>query len=659
MNFLNRPVFQFEIDWADQVNKAFSFDLAELLIGFGAEVFAPLQQAVAQGFQVTLDLRTPVEIKAFEDFTGALKGMLSGFWFPAPWEGMLLAGGVSSTQFDIIDQGLTNTWQDHPDVYLYFEANGVTSQAAKITAVSAIGGGKERVTIQTALADWATLFASTALVRRLHYVRLAEDVERGSYQAEGWLRRECRVIELPTEYANQETGQTPIILYHSWCEPPMDTHWYYTSFAADVIYLNKIYKAFSISHGPIKQGVKAQAETLDIDAAYDANHPFALFVPLPFPRRLNVQVMEITLTELTGSTTYSATFANNSGVAIGFAAATPFPSAVNVSGVTGTITAVKVKLIGLSHLYPVDLDIYVKSPTGTKVQLMSDAGGTSPVSGIDLTFDASAGSDIPSGSLTGGTWRPKNYSPDPDTGYPFAAGLASFVGEAPNGNWNLYIVGDNVAHFGDVNSLAGWSVEIASSGGPLPARTLFVGRVRRVPDKGDRLTATCDSFLALLSKKVPKMLIKKDCDYEVYEPRTCKALRALFATSGVIAEVDNSARPPTIAVTLDFPTDDRETEDWFAGGWIETGQGLNFEVRTVLNSYYDWDGGLLTLTLNAPMMHAVAGQSIQLLPGCDGTAEICDTKFNNFPNHGGFVAIPQKNLSLTAVENTATQGDKK
>jgi hypothetical protein len=135
MNYLSRQVFLFAVDWADQVNKSFSFDLDEIRLGFGAEIYNAVQQHVVQGWDVTVDARTNADIKAFEDFMAAITGPLSGFWFPTPLDGMLPQGGVSNTQFDILDQGLADTWADHPDVHLFFSADGVASQAAKITAV--------------------------------------------------------------------------------------------------------------------------------------------------------------------------------------------------------------------------------------------------------------------------------------------------------------------------------------------------------------------------------------------------------------------------------------------------------------------------------------------------------------------------------------------
>src|SRR3712207_1957453 len=55
------------------------------------------------------------------------------------------------------------------------------------------------------------------------------------------------------------------------------------------------------------------------------------------------------------------------------AQARPFPSKATVTG-AGTITKVTVTLEGISHGCPIDLDVQLVSPAGTRVLLMSDAG---------------------------------------------------------------------------------------------------------------------------------------------------------------------------------------------------------------------------------------------------------------------------------------------
>jgi uncharacterized phage protein (TIGR02218 family) len=496
MDYLTRPVFEFAIDWADPVNKAFSFDLRETPIGFGAEVFQSLQQYVVQGYQIVVDLNTDwatgsSQIQEFDDFTAALTGRLKGFWLPAPFEGMEITAGIAGQpQFDIKRQRLAETWRDNPDVHLWFERDAYSSQPAKIINVVDLGTGFERVTIGAVLTDNDQMLSPGSRVKRLHYVRLAEDVESGRFEAEGWQRRSVRVVELPQEYALAETGELPVYLYHFWLNAPMDVHWYYTSFAANVISGNNEYLAKpGINHGAHRRSVRIEAETIDIEWVWADDHALALFVPLPFPRPMNVEVLE-----------------------------------------------------------------------------------------ADYAI--------------------------PDT-----------------------------------------------------TKKIFVGQVRAVPDRGDQLVAQCDSFGVILKRKMPRMYIQKECNFQVYEPRTCKAVQAFFEEPATIISSNALVYPPTVTIRLKFPEAAHVVADYFAQGWIETGQQKRYELRSVIGSTGSVD--VVTLTLNAPLRHATAGQSLVAVPGCDGQAATCDTKFDNFINFGGFPAVPDKNLSLKAVENRVSAGDKK
>lgn len=489
MLYLDRPVFEFPINWADALNKAFVYDLNELSLGYGAEIFTSLQLHTTQGFQFSLDLTTEGQLDAFDDFFSALTGRLVGFWLPSPFEAMQVVAGISSTQFTIQDQKLVDSWQDHSSIYLFFVREGFVSKGAKITAVVALGGGLERVTIDTALADWANLFTPAAGVFKLHYVRLSSDVEQGKFVAEGWMKRSVRVIELPTEYTTIETGEKKIFLFHFWCAAPMDYHWRYTNFAADVVSGNKLFSKLAIECGGLKRGMKADSEGVQITTAYDANCPFALFLPIPFSRPMNVEVFETT--------------------------------------------------------------------------------------------------------------------------------------------------------FGDPDTTA----------------ALFTGRVRVVEDRGESLQGNCDSWAAILNRKTPRMLYQKECNNYLFDPATCRALRAHFETTGLFHTVASTSS--TVVLTLDFPTDKRKVANYFAQGFLETGAGINFEVRTILSSSWNAGTSRLTITINAPLYHAAAAAPLQLIPGCDGSVTTCREKFNNFGNFGGFVDIPVDNLSLKAVEAKVSQGDKK
>ena len=499
MFYLARPVWQFPLNRKDNVPRSFTFDLREEIIGFNEEVFTSRGQYVVNGWKLNLELTTEFEIKQIDDFFTGRLGSLLGFWFPVPQRAMPLVSIVSGTEFDITYQGLASTWNTSADQHLYFDT-GFEQGAAKIVNVVDNGIGTERVTIDTPIFASPAFLTLSCAIYRIHYVRLAGDTEQARVIQEQHQQREITVVELPHEYTTAETGQRPIFLYHLWSPSPVDYHWYYTSFEADVISQNNTHRHFQITHGALKASMKFESQECDIKAAYEADHPLTLFLPTPNGRPINVEIKQC-------------------------------------------------------------------------------------------------------------------YFSDPNT-----------------------------------------------------TITLFVGSVRTVDDNGTHIQAKCDSYLSVLRKKIPPMLIKADCPYQVYEPHTCRANVWAFSYTGRIMAIDNTAQPPTVDVQLRGPNGFGTTElagngllpNWFREGWIETGKRLDYELRTILLSA-QVVLNIVRLTLNAPLVNAVAGvgQEVWLAPGCDGKVATCKLKFGNFENFGGFVDLPTENPSIAAIEAVASAGDKK
>ena len=137
--------------------------------------------------------------------------------------------------------------------------------------------------------------------------------------------------------------------------------------------------------------------------------------------------------------------------------ASPYPSPITVSGISGAVVKITVTLHNLTHSDPGDLDIAFENPLGSVIWLISDAGGTTPVSDISLTFDDDA-AIVPSytSPLVTGSYRPSNYD---SSGNLTEYRLSSYNGLNPNGTWNLYVSDDDGE--GDDGSLAGgWSLTI-------------------------------------------------------------------------------------------------------------------------------------------------------------------------------------------------------
>lgn len=161
-----------------------------------------------------------------------------------------------------------------------------------------------------------------------------------------------------------------------------------------------------------------------------------------------------------------ATFANTNAIVIpDHGAASPYPSVINVSGLTGLVGKVAVTLTGLTHGFPDDLDLLLVGPSGQKVVIMSDAGGGHALANVNLTLADGAGALPDSGQISGTNYGPTDYEAGDNFPAPAPAGavgnvLSLFNGADANGDWSLYVVDDAT---GDAGVIAGgWSLAITT-----------------------------------------------------------------------------------------------------------------------------------------------------------------------------------------------------
>ncbi|MBP7829161.1 MAG: S8 family serine peptidase [Kiritimatiellae bacterium] len=167
---------------------------------------------------------------------------------------------------------------------------------------------------------------------------------------------------------------------------------------------------------------------------------------------------------LGGTSDAAATNQNAAAIAINDnAAASPYPSTISIAGLVGTVSKVVVTLNGFSHTYPEDVDVILVSPDGEKVSLMGAVGGGTGVSGLTLTFDDDAESEVGS-PITSGTYRPTGTAetmPSPAPADPYASALSQFNGGNPNGDWKLYVADQAAEDSGSIAS--GWKLAVTAS----------------------------------------------------------------------------------------------------------------------------------------------------------------------------------------------------
>ena len=120
-------------------------------------------------------------------------------------------------------------------------------------------------------------------------------------------------------------------------------------------------------------------------------------------------------------------------------------SILTVSNVVGPITDLNVNL-SISHTRNSDLDVYLISPNGTRVELFTDVGGGTQ-NFVNTTLDDQASFSINLGSSPFiGSFAPEGS-------------LSSLNGENPNGVWLLEVRDDTV---GSTGILLNWSITVTT-----------------------------------------------------------------------------------------------------------------------------------------------------------------------------------------------------
>jgi Ca2+-binding RTX toxin-like protein len=172
----------------------------------------------------------------------------------------------------------------------------------------------------------------------------------------------------------------------------------------------------------------------------------------------------------------------------------PYPSTITVDGAETEPTVVTVDLLGVSHTYTSDVDVMLVSPAGQNLVLMSDAGSSDDLEGVDLTFsDFAAGPLRADNAPSTGAYVPTNFDDEDDWLAPApsdsgATTLATFNGTDPNGTWNLYVV-DDVG--GDGGRIASWCLNVSS--GALTVTTVTSSATTALPGEDVTFTATVTS----------------------------------------------------------------------------------------------------------------------------------------------------------------------
>jgi len=192
---------------------------------------------------------------------------------------------------------------------------------------------------------------------------------------------------------------------------------------------------------------------------------------MPDLRRLILLSVVSVLASLavTASASAAELFTNSSPIKIPasgtFGVASPYPSEIAVSGMTGPVTEVNVTLHRVGHAFPADIAVPLVSPSGDTVTLMRSQCGIDPIEDFTWIFDQQHSVPMPTfGPCPDFVYRPNpnnsfnDVFPAPAPAGPHGVSLDDFNNENPNGTWKLFVRDDNEDDVGDIKG--GWSLSI-------------------------------------------------------------------------------------------------------------------------------------------------------------------------------------------------------
>lgn len=136
------------------------------------------------------------------------------------------------------------------------------------------------------------------------------------------------------------------------------------------------------------------------------------------------------------------------------------------------------------------------------------------------------------------------------------------------------------------------------------------------------------------SRTLPRDVYSAVCNHVLYDER-CKVPEVSFRVTQEVLAVSGN--------TLTINGLNAEVDNYYQAGFVEL-TGAVRDFRLILLQV----GNLVTVTL--PFGTNPLGELVRVYAGCAHTADVCQAKFDNLINFGGFPFVPTKNPFQTGLK---------
>lgn len=147
------------------------------------------------------------------------------------------------------------------------------------------------------------------------------------------------------------------------------------------------------------------------------------------------------------------------------------------------------------------------------------------------------------------------------------------------------------------------------------------------PDLVSRVLA-CNNVSVSFTRGGLRLSWGRGCPHMLYD-RNCGVDKSKFAVAAIATVID--------AVNINVDVGAAYAAGWFTGGFMEWEIEPGLFERRAIESH---TGNRLVIFGTTDWL--TNGQNVVLYPGCSRIISVCNDKFNNLPNYGGFKDLPGK-----------------